>query len=87
MWAFCAKLADALGIAVSGWSLRWFGYVADVPQTETALLGLRLFFGIVPVVLIAAGLPLLIWYPITRESHAKLRAQLGARAGLGPAAD
>ena len=87
MWAFCAKLADALGIAVSGWSLRWFGYVADVPQTETALLGIRLFFGIVPVVLILIGLPLLIWYPITRESHAKVRAQLGARAGLEPAAD
>ena len=87
MWAFCAKLADALGIAISGWSLSLFGYVPDVAQTPTALLGIRLFFGIVPVVLILIGLPLLIWYPITRESHAKVRAQLGARAGLEPAAD
>jgi GPH family glycoside/pentoside/hexuronide:cation symporter len=87
MWAFCAKLADALGIAISGWSLSLFGYVPDVAQSARALLGIRLFFGIVPVVLILIGLPLLIWYPITRDSHAKVRAQLGARVGLEPAAE
>jgi GPH family glycoside/pentoside/hexuronide:cation symporter len=87
MWAFCAKLADALGIAISGWSLSLFGYVPDVPQTARALLGIRLFFGIVPVVLIAIGLPLLIWYPITKQSHARVRAQLGAPAELEPAAE
>jgi GPH family glycoside/pentoside/hexuronide:cation symporter len=76
MWAFCAKLADALGIAISGWSLSLFGYVPDVPQTARALLGIRLFFGVVPVALILIGLPLLIWYPITQASHAKVRAQL-----------
>jgi GPH family glycoside/pentoside/hexuronide:cation symporter len=78
MWAFCAKLADALGIAVSGWSLSLFGYVPDVAQSVRALLGIRLFFAIVPVILILVGLPLLIWYPITRASHAKVRAQLSA---------
>jgi len=78
MWAFCAKLADALGIAISGWSLSLFGYVPDVAQSARALFGIRLFFGIVPVALILVGLPLLIWYPVTRASHAQVRAQLGA---------
>jgi GPH family glycoside/pentoside/hexuronide:cation symporter len=87
MWAFCAKLADALGIAISGWSLSLFGYVPDVAQTHTALLGIRLFFGVVPVILILAGLPLLIWYPITRASHAEVRAQLGAASLAEPVAD
>jgi GPH family glycoside/pentoside/hexuronide:cation symporter len=80
MWAFCAKLADALGIAISGWSLRLFGYVPDVAQSARALLGIRLFFSIVPVALILIGLPLLFWYPITKASHAKVRLQLIKRA-------
>lgn len=73
MWSFLGKLTGALGIAVSGWALSLFGYVANQPQqTERALLGIRLFFGPVPAVVLLISLPLLIWYPITRESHQKL---------------
>jgi GPH family glycoside/pentoside/hexuronide:cation symporter len=76
VWALLTKLGDALGIAISGWALNLFGYVPNVAQTETARLGIRLFFGPVPVLLIFIGLPLLIWYPITKASHARLRAEL-----------
>jgi len=76
VWAFIIKLADALGIAISGWALALFGYVPNVMQTDMARLGIRLFFGVVPVVIILLGLPLLIWYPITKASHARVREQL-----------
>jgi len=47
--------------------------VANQPQqTERALLGIRLFFGPVPAIILIISLPLLIWYPITRDSHQKL---------------
>jgi GPH family glycoside/pentoside/hexuronide:cation symporter len=76
VWAFLTKFTGALGIAVGGWALELFGYVPNVVQTETARLGIRLFFGLVPSVAIILSLPLLIWYPVTRASHARLRAEL-----------
>lgn len=53
-----------------------YGYVPNAAQTDHALLGIRLFFGVVPAVVLILSLPLLFWYPITRASHARLRAQL-----------
>lgn len=79
VWAFLTKFTNALGIAVSGWSLKLFGYVPNVAQTEQARLGIRLFFGIVPSLVLMLSLPLLVWYPITKASHARLRAQLEAK--------
>jgi glycoside/pentoside/hexuronide:cation symporter, GPH family len=76
MWALLTKLTGALGIAVSGWALSLFGYVPNVMQTDLARLGIRLFFGPVPAIAIILSLPLLIWYPITKASHTRLRAEL-----------
>jgi glycoside/pentoside/hexuronide:cation symporter, GPH family len=78
IWAFLSKFTGALGIAVSGWALGLFGYMPNVAQTETARLGIRLFFGPVPAVAILLSLPLLIWFPITRASHRRLREELAA---------
>ncbi len=79
VWAFLGKLTNALGIAVSGWVLKLFGYVANAEQTPTALLGIRLFFGPIAAGVLIISLPLLVWYPITRASHARLREEI-ARA-------
>lgn len=79
MWSFLGKFTGALGIAVSGWALSLFGYVANQPQqTERALLGIRLFFGPVPAAVLIISLPLLFWYPITRDSHQKLLEKIAA---------
>jgi GPH family glycoside/pentoside/hexuronide:cation symporter len=79
MWNFITKFTNAFGIAVAGWSLALFGYVANVEQTAHALFGIRLFFGPVSAVVIFIALPLLVWYPITRKSHLKLLAELEAK--------
>jgi GPH family glycoside/pentoside/hexuronide:cation symporter len=76
LWAFLSKFTGALGVAVSGWALGLFGYVPNVEQTVRALFGIRLFFAIVPAVVILISLPFLIWYPITRKSHAALVKEL-----------
>jgi GPH family glycoside/pentoside/hexuronide:cation symporter len=76
VWALLSKFTNALGVAVSGWALALFGYVAGVPQTDIALLGIRLFFGLIPSIILILSLPLLIWYPVTKASHARLRAEL-----------
>lgn len=51
-------------------------------QTTQALFGIRLFFAIVPAVVILISLPLLIWYPITRKNHAELVRELAERAAV-----
>jgi glycoside/pentoside/hexuronide:cation symporter, GPH family len=76
VWGLTTKLSDALGIAASGWVLQLYGYVPNVGQSPHTLLGIRLFFGLVPLLFFALALPLLIWYPITRKSHAELRRRL-----------
>jgi len=80
LWAFLTKFTGALGVAVSGWALGLFGYVPNVEQTARALFGIRLFFSIVPAVVILISLPFLIWYPITRKNHAALVKELAERA-------
>ncbi|MBI4732202.1 MAG: MFS transporter [Chloroflexi bacterium] len=79
LWAFLTKFTGALGVAVSGWALGLFGYVPNVEQTPYALFGIRLFFAIVPAVVIIISLPFLIWYPITRKKHAALVQELADR--------
>jgi GPH family glycoside/pentoside/hexuronide:cation symporter len=79
LWAFLTKFTSALGVAVSGWALSLFGYVPNVEQTAHALFGIRLFFAVIPAVVILISLPLLIWYPITRKNHAELVRELAER--------
>ncbi len=70
--AFLGKITGAIGIAIAGWALDIYGYVPDAVQTTRALFGIRFFYAIVPVIAFMIALPLLIWYPLTREKHAEL---------------
>lgn len=79
MWNFITKFTNAFGIAVAGWALSLFGYVANIEQTTRALFGIRLFFGPVSAVVIFIALPLLVWYPINRASHTRILVELAAR--------
>lgn len=76
VWGLATKISEALALASVGWMLTGFGYVANLVQTSHALLGIRLFFTIIPAVCIFAALPLLFKYPITRKGHAEVRARL-----------
>ena len=56
-----------------GWALKIYGFDAEAAvQTARTLFGIRFFFAIVPVIAFLIALPLLIWYPITRQKHAEL---------------
>jgi GPH family glycoside/pentoside/hexuronide:cation symporter len=85
VWGLAVKVSEALGITVSGWVLQIFGYAPNVEQTGRALLGIRLFFGPVPLICFALALPLLVWFPITRASHAEMRRRLEEREAAGTA--
>jgi GPH family glycoside/pentoside/hexuronide:cation symporter len=76
VWGLATKISEALALAAVGWILTGFGYIPNVEQTSDALLGIRLFFGLIPAGIIFLSLPLLFKYPITRKSHAAIRTKL-----------
>jgi glycoside/pentoside/hexuronide:cation symporter, GPH family len=78
VWGLATKISEALALAGVGWILTGFGYVPNVEQTPDALLGIRLFFGLIPAAFIFIALPMLLKYPVTRKSHAVIRAKLDA---------
>lgn len=92
VWGLATKISEALALVSVGWILTGFRYVPNVEQTPHALLGIRLFFCLVPGLFIFAALPLLFRYPLTRAKHAEIRARLdaldaAAARGSGPATD
>jgi len=76
LWTFSSKVGQALAIGLSGWVLSLFGYVANVPQTDRALFGIRLLCGPIPSLFFLLGIIVLSRYPITREYYARLQAMI-----------
>ncbi|MFH2038166.1 MAG: MFS transporter [Chloroflexota bacterium] len=81
VWGLATKISEALALAAVGWILTGFGYVPNIEQTPQALLGIRLFFGLIPAICIFLAIPLLFKYPITRQSHGVVRSKLEAMDG------
>jgi GPH family glycoside/pentoside/hexuronide:cation symporter len=79
VWGLGTKASEALALAATGWLLALVGYTPNVAQQPGALLGIRLFFGPLPAILIAICLPLLVTYPLTRAAHRKILAALEGR--------
>lgn len=79
VWGLATKISEAFAIASVGWVLTGFGYQPNVAQSVRSLLGIRLFFGPIPAVVILVTLPLLFLYPLNRKKHAEIQAQLKAK--------
>jgi GPH family glycoside/pentoside/hexuronide:cation symporter len=82
VWGLATKISEAIALAGTGWILALFNYVPNVEQSASTLLGIRIFFGPIPALFILISLPLLIWYPITRAAHLKVRQQLAEKGVL-----
>ena len=76
---FAQKGGAALALALMQGVLALTGYVAGAQQPASALLAMRLMIGPAPAVLLLISAWLAWRYPLTRERHAALRAQLAAR--------
>ena len=76
IWGLTTKISEALGLAISGWVLQLSGYIPNVAQSPSSLMGIRVFFGPVPAALFLVSIPFLIWYPITRASHTEIKNKI-----------
>ena len=86
-FVFLQKMGLSLGLFISGWVLDLAGYIKAVPggadpiQPESVLLALRWLVGPVGVVILLLGFVATYLYPITKEKHAEILAQLKAKRG------
>ncbi|MGA2762007.1 MAG: MFS transporter [Spirochaetia bacterium] len=69
VWNFMNKVGVAVANAITGWVLGGFGYVPNVPQSETAKLGIQLLVGPIAAVFFIAGVIVLSFYPITKKYY------------------
>ncbi len=83
--ATSGKITGALASAVCGWGLELGGYIEDLEaagvsgQPEGAVTAIRIMFALIPAVFLLICVPLLLKYPITKESHAEVMRQLQER--------
>ncbi len=77
--AFAFKIGIGVGGALSTWIINAYGYVPNVAQTETALLGIRLASTVYPALMLAAGIVCLIVYPIGKKLNLQIQDELAER--------
>lgn len=75
---FALKLGVAVGGALSAWLLGWYGYVANVQQTDRAAHGIAIVFGLGPAVACLGVALISIAVQLTLTNMLKIRAALAA---------
>lgn len=84
-FVFLQKLGLSLGLFISGQVLDLAGYIpaepgqAVPPQPESVLLALRFLVGPVGALIILLSFIAVYLYPITKQKHAEIRAELERR--------
>ena len=76
---FALKAGLSLGGALSAWIVNLYGYVPNVAQTETALLGIRLGASLYPALMLGLGIVCLIVYPIGKKLNLRIQDELAER--------
>lgn len=75
------KFGWTIGGALAGWLLGYYGFQANVAQTETAQNGIRMMLSIFPAIgtVLAAGFMFI--YPLNEKMMVKISAELAAWRG------
>lgn len=89
-FVFLQKLGISLGLAISNLILDGAGYVKPVypgaplvgDQPDAVLTALRVFVSLAPVVILLLSFYFVHRFPITRERHAAMQAELAQRKAL-----
>ena len=80
---FVRKLSTGLVLSIIGPALAWSGYMEDaVRQPPRTLTTIRLLIALLPAALLAASILIARAYPITRQRHAEVQAELAHRRAV-----
>lgn len=76
------KMGWALGGALTGWLLAWFGYNQDAAvQSEHAILGVRLMMSWLPAASCALAIIGMVFYPLSEKKVKAITEELDAKRG------
>ena len=73
---FAQKFGLTIGAGLSGWLLALFGYVANVDQSDSSLMGIRLLFTILPAVVGLLNVAVLMFYSLSDAKVAEIERDL-----------
>lgn len=73
---FALKLGVALGGAITGWVLAYYGFVANQAQTSESIMGIISLIGIWTAVIGVAGAVLIIFYPLNNDKMIEIEKEL-----------
>jgi len=73
------KSGFAIGGAITMWILTYYGYVANMPQTDESIFGIRLLLSIIPAVMAAICIVPLIFYNLTEKQVKTIEIELQER--------
>lgn len=82
---FVQKMGLALGGWLVGFLLAYYGYIANVDQSETASHGILLMFSVIPGILTILTGIVLFWYNLSDDEVDKIAAELEERRGKAEA--
>lgn len=70
------KFGWAIGSAVTGWLLSWFGFEANAVQSEQAINGIKMFLSILPAVGTVLSVIFISLYPLSEKRMEAITEQL-----------
>jgi GPH family glycoside/pentoside/hexuronide:cation symporter len=76
---FAQKFGLTLGGGLSGWLLGSFGFIANVDQTDTSLLGIRLMFTVIPACFAMMNIFAIIFYNLSDTQVRQIEIELEER--------
>jgi len=76
---FSQKVGLAAGTGALGWLLAYWGFVANVDQGPSSLLGIRLMFSLIPAATAFLGVVAIMFYPLTDPKVREIERELAER--------
>jgi GPH family glycoside/pentoside/hexuronide:cation symporter len=76
---FGLKAGLSLGGAMAGWLLKLYGYVPNVPQSDEALLGIRLTVSVYPAIFFLIVVICMFFYKIGKNLNIQIQDELAER--------
>lgn len=73
------KFGWAIGTAVTGWLLAFFGFQANAVQSEEAISGIKMFLSFLPAVGTVLSVIFISLYPLTEKKMKEITAELETR--------
>ncbi len=81
---FSLKFGSAVGSAIPGYILGWYGFVKDKPQTDEALEGISVMWNIAPAIFFLLAATLMIFYKLDGKMMNKVEQDLLQRRKAKP---